>query len=40
LLGVRVSRLLGGRNIRRYFALAVFVGVAMVLWDLIRSLVA
>jgi hypothetical protein len=38
-LGVRVSRLLGGRRIRRYFALVVFVGVAMVIWDLARELV-
>jgi uncharacterized membrane protein YfcA len=37
-LGVRVSQLLGGRSIRRYFALVVLVGVAMVLWDLIREL--
>jgi len=37
-LGVRVSQLLGGRRIRRYFALIVFLGVAMVLWDLVREL--
>jgi uncharacterized membrane protein YfcA len=37
-IGVRVSQRLGGRRIRRYFALVVFVGVAMVLWDLAREL--
>jgi uncharacterized membrane protein YfcA len=36
-LGVRVSQLLGGRSIRRYFALVVFLGVALVLWDLFRE---
>jgi len=33
-----VSRLLASRSIRRFFALVVFLGVALVLWDLIREL--
>jgi uncharacterized membrane protein YfcA len=37
-LGVRVSQVLGGRSIRRYFALVVAQGVALVVWDLIRQI--
>jgi uncharacterized membrane protein YfcA len=37
-LGVKVSRILGGRSIRRYFALVVAQGVALVIWDLIRQI--
>lgn len=37
-VGVRVSQILGGRSIRRYFALVVAQGVALVAWDLIRQL--
>ncbi len=36
-LGVKVSQVLGGRSIRRYFALVVAQGVALVIWDLIRQ---
>ena len=36
-LGVKVSGILGGRSIRRYFALVVAQGVALVVWDLIRQ---
>jgi uncharacterized membrane protein YfcA len=37
-LGVKVSQILGGRSIRRYFALVVAQGVALVVWDLIRQI--
>jgi uncharacterized membrane protein YfcA len=37
-VGARVSQLLGGRSIRRYFALVVFVGAAMMVWELVREL--
>jgi uncharacterized membrane protein YfcA len=37
-LGVKVSQILGGRSIRRYFALVVAQGVALVIWDLIRQI--
>jgi uncharacterized membrane protein YfcA len=37
-LGVKVSQVLGGRSIRRYFALVVAQGVALVIWDLIRQI--
>jgi len=36
-LGVKTSQALGGRSIRRYFALVVSLGVALVLWDLIHQ---
>jgi len=36
-LGVKVSQTLGGRSIRRYFALVVAQGVALVIWDLVRQ---
>jgi len=36
-LGVKASQVLGGRSIRRYFALVVAQGVALVVWDLIRQ---
>ena len=36
--GVKVSQILGGRSIRRYFALVVAQGVALVAWDLIRQM--
>jgi uncharacterized membrane protein YfcA len=37
-LGVKVSQILGGRSIRRYFALVVAQAVALVIWDLIRQI--
>jgi uncharacterized membrane protein YfcA len=37
-LGVKVSQVLGGRSIRRYFALVVAQGVLLVVWDLIRQI--
>ncbi|UCF97126.1 MAG: sulfite exporter TauE/SafE family protein [Spirochaetaceae bacterium] len=37
-IGVKVSQVLGGRRIRRYFALVVAQGVALVIWDLIRQI--
>jgi uncharacterized membrane protein YfcA len=37
-LGVKVSQVLGGRSIRRYFALVVAQGVLLVAWDLIRQI--
>jgi hypothetical protein len=37
-LGVKASQVLGGRSIRRYFALVVAQGVALVIWDLIRQI--
>ena len=37
-LGVKASQVLGGRSIRRYFALVVAAGVALIVWDLIRQL--
>ena len=37
-LGVKASQVLGGRSIRRYFALVVAGGVALIVWDLIRQI--
>jgi len=37
-LGVKVSQVLGGRSIRRYFAIVVAQGVVLVVWDLIREI--
>ena len=37
-LGVKASQVLDGRRIRRYFALVVFLGAALVLWELGREL--
>ena len=37
-LGVKASRVLGGRSIRRYFALVMAGGVALIVWDLIRQI--
>jgi hypothetical protein len=36
-LGVKASQILGGRSIRRYFALVVAAGAALVIWDMIRE---
>lgn len=38
-LGVKLSHLFGGRKVRKYFAFVLLVGVALVAWDLVRSLV-
>jgi uncharacterized membrane protein YfcA len=37
-LGVKASQVLGGRSIRRYFALVVAQGVVLIVWDLIRQI--
>lgn len=37
-LGVKASQVLGGRSIRRYFALVLAAGVGLVVWDLIRQI--
>lgn len=37
-LGVKAAQVLGGRSIRRYFALVVAQGVVLIVWDLIRQI--
>ncbi len=36
-LGVKASQIFGGKKIRRYFALVIMVGIAVILWDLFRN---
>jgi hypothetical protein len=37
-LGVKVSQIVDGRRIRRYFSLVIILGIAVILWDLVRAL--